>query len=125
MAVVPRQTKQKRALRDAFVEADRPLSTEEALTLAKREVPAMNIATAYRNISALTDEGWLIKVELPGTSPRYEVAGKKHHHHFQCNQCSRVYELDGCVMNTKPVLPKGFRLTGHEFFLYGICANCR
>jgi Fur family ferric uptake transcriptional regulator len=125
MPVIPRQTKQKQALRDAFVQADRPLSPEEVLALAKREVPGMSIATAYRNIGSLVDEGWLTKVELPGIAARYEVAGKKHHHHFQCNQCSRVYELAGCGIVTKPLLPKGFRLSGHEFFLYGTCADCR
>jgi Fur family ferric uptake transcriptional regulator len=24
----------------------------------------------------------------------------------------------------KPKLPRGFRVTGHEFFLYGLCSQC-
>ena len=125
MPAVTRQTKQKSALREAFQQADRPLSPEEVLHLAQRNVPGVSIATVYRNIGSLLNEGWLTAVELPGRAARYEVAGKQHHHHFQCNACERVYELSGCTLPAKPKLPKGFQLTGHEFFLYGTCAECR
>ncbi len=120
-----RNTRQKAAIRDAFVDADRPLSPDEVLQGAQRHYPALGIATVYRNIQSLVDEGWLQTVEIPGDSTRYEVAGKKHHHHFQCNECRKLYELDGCIPTFKPKLPRGFRATGHEFFLYGVCADCR
>ncbi|MGI4854971.1 MAG: Fur family transcriptional regulator [Janthinobacterium lividum] len=125
MPAATRQTKQKQALRDAFVEADRPLSPEEVLALAKQRVPGMSIATVYRNVGALVEDKWLAMVELPGAAPRYEIAGKQHHHHFQCNDCEKVYELAGCDLPLRPSLPRGFRVTGHEFFLYGTCADCR
>jgi Fur family transcriptional regulator, ferric uptake regulator len=119
-----RNTRQKTAIRETFTEADRPLSPDEVLAGAQRRHPALGIATVYRNIQTLIDEGWLQAVEIPGDSTRYEVAGKEHHHHFQCNQCKKLYELDGCIPSFKPKLPRGFRATGHEFFLYGICAEC-
>ncbi|WP_263360053.1 Fur family transcriptional regulator [Acidicapsa ligni] len=120
-----RNTRQKAAIRDAFTEADRPLSPEEALSGAQQFYPALGVATVYRNIQALIEEGWLQEVAIPGDSTRYEVAGKAHHHHFQCNECRKLYELEGCVPKFKPRLPRGFRVTGHEFFLYGTCASCR
>lgn len=119
-----RNTKQKAAIRTAFETADRPLSPEEVLAEAQPLTPALGVATVYRNIQSLLAEGWLQRVEVPGEAARYEVAGKKHHHHFQCNLCRRVYELDGCVLPVKPKLPRGFRATAHEFFLYGLCADC-
>ena len=124
MPITPRQTKQKQAIRDSFTAADRPLSPEEVLTLSKSNVPGLSIATIYRNIGSLVDEGWLTAVALPGAPARYEIAGKQHHHHFQCRDCERVFELSGCDFAVKPELPKGFRMTGHEFFLYGVCADC-
>ena len=119
-----RNTKQKAAIRDAFVEADRPLSPDEALEAAQRHHPPLGIATVYRNIQSLVEEGWLQPVEVPGDSTRYEISGKKHHHHFHCNSCGKLFELEGCVAQVKPKLPRGFRATGHEFFLYGVCATC-
>ena len=125
MPMIPRNTRQKEAIRAAFVDADRPLSPEETLSLAQVAVSGLSIATVYRNLATLTEEGWLVPVELPGEAKRYEVAGKEHHHHFRCTSCGRVFELEGCNVQIKPKLPRGFRASGHEFFLYGSCAECR
>jgi Fur family ferric uptake transcriptional regulator len=119
-----RNTRQKSAIRDAFVSADRPLSPEEILSFAQERVEGLSIATVYRNIATLIKDQWLLPVDIPGEATRYEVAGKAHHHHFHCNSCGKVFELDGCGADLKPKLPRGFRATGHEFFLYGTCANC-
>jgi Fur family transcriptional regulator, ferric uptake regulator len=119
-----RNTKQKTAIRRTFLEADRPLSPEEALKDAHRYQRKLGIATVYRNIQSLVEEGWLQRVEIPGDTARYEVAGKKHHHHFYCNSCDRLFELEDCAVPSKPRPPKGFRAAGHEFFLYGTCAEC-
>ena len=43
----------------------------------------LGIATVYRNIRSLTEEGELSEVKLPGENPRFELAGHQHHHHFQ------------------------------------------
>ena len=123
-SVQTRNTRQKDAIRTAFLEADRPLSPDEALTLAQKEVDALSIATVYRNIGSLVEDNWLKPIEIPGQSTRYEVAGKAHHHHFQCNNCGTVYELEGCEMQTKPKLPRGFKYASHEFFVYGTCSSC-
>ena len=122
--IQPRKTRQKDAIREAFTTANRPLSHEEALTLAQVRVEGLSIATVYRNISALVTENWLTPIEIPGSTARYEVAGKDHHHHFQCNACGRLFELEGCDVRIKPRLPRGFKATGHEFFLYGLCVAC-
>jgi Fur family transcriptional regulator, ferric uptake regulator len=122
--VQTRNTRQKEAIRSAFVVADRPLSPDEALVLAQKQVEALSIATVYRNINMLVEEEWLARVEIPGDSTRYEVAGKEHHHHFQCNTCGTLHELQGCAVQFKPKLPRGFKYVGHEFFVYGVCSDC-
>ena len=120
-----RNTRQKEAIRTAFLSEDRPLSPEETLNYAQEQVEGISIATIYRNISHLVEERWLTPVEIPGESTRYEVAGKGHHHHFRCNVCGKVYETHGCELHGRPRLPRGFRVTGHEFFIYGVCSECR
>ena len=125
MTVPQRSTKQKQAIRAAFEATERPLSPDEILSSARVEVKALSLATVYRNLSALVDEGWLQVVEIPGSTPRYERAGKAHHHHFHCTVCGRVYEVDGCAVSVAPRLPRGFRVTGHEFYLFGSCPQCQ
>ena len=121
---IPRNTRQKQAIRDAFIEAGRPLSPEEALAAAQRLYATLGIATVYRNIKSLLAERWLDPVSLPGQATRYEVAGKAHHHHFHCRKCGRMYELGDCAAAVLPKPPRGFRVAGHELLLYGNCARC-
>lgn len=120
----PRNTTQRTAVRDAIETADRPLSPQEILELAQADQPGLGIATVYRTVKTGTEEGWLIPVDLPNGPTRYEPAGKKHHHHFECTACKAVFDVDGCPGNLKPLVPKGAELTGHEIILYGKCADC-
>jgi Fur family ferric uptake transcriptional regulator len=119
-----RQTRQREAIEAAFRQADRPLSPWECLTLAQRRVPRLGIATVYRNIRRLVDEGHLQVVSIPGASDRYEVEGKSHHHHFYCRSCDRLYEVDRCTGLLPATPPTGFHLERHDLILYGLCATC-
>jgi Fur family transcriptional regulator, ferric uptake regulator len=120
----PRRTAQRAALRRAFERADRPLSPAEALAAARREVTGIGIATVYRNLRALVAEGWLVEVPLPGAPNRYEVAGKRHHHHFRCRICDRLYEVAACPPDLRALVPRGFKLEDHDITLTGRCAAC-
>lgn len=122
--MVTRNTRQKSAIREAFEHAGRPLSTDEVLAIAQGAVDGLGIATVYRNIKSLVDEQWLMVVELPGEAPRYEIAGKDHHHHFRCDKCGRVFELQGCVPSIEALAAPGFSVRTHEVVLYGICVQC-
>ncbi len=118
------ETKQRQAIREALERAARPLSPQEVVAEAQADVPRLGIATVYRALKSLVDEGWLAAVELPGQPTRYERAGKHHHHHFQCRRCDRTYELPGCPSDLQVPLPKGFVADDHEVVVYGRCAAC-
>ncbi|NIM20180.1 MAG: transcriptional repressor [Candidatus Latescibacteria bacterium] len=118
-----RRTEQRSALRQALQEANRPLSAKELLRVARGVVAGLGIATVYRNIKILADEGWLVPVIIPGEPVRYEVAGKAHHHHFHCRLCDRVFDIPGCALGADRI-PAGFELDEHEVVLYGKCADC-
>ena len=119
-----RDTRQRRAIRAAFMTTDRPLDPNEVLELAAGEHSGLGIATVYRNIKTLLEEGWLTAVELPGEVTHYELAGKEHHHHFHCKTCGKVFELNACLPNVQLLAPQGFSVTGHELLLYGACREC-
>ncbi len=124
MTTPQRNTRQKQAIRNAFEKTERPLSPEEILLSARDEVEGLSLATVYRNLNVLVEEKWLQVVEIPGSTPRYERSGKEHHHHFHCTVCGKVYEVDGCSVAVKPRLPRGFHISGHEFYLFGECPDC-
>ncbi|MFY9780143.1 MAG: transcriptional repressor [Candidatus Baltobacteraceae bacterium] len=119
-----RDTRQKRAIREAFAAEKRPLSANEALEAAQERSDGVGIATVYRSIRSLLADGWLTPVDLPGEPSRYEIAGKAHHHHFRCSECGRVFDLEGCDQPKRTAVPRGYRIEGHEVTVHGTCAQC-
>jgi len=119
-----RNTRQRAVIREVLEEADAPLSPPEIYEAAKSRHKGLGMATVYRAVKSLVDEGWLTTVELPGESARYELAGKAHHHHFTCRKCRRVFEIHGCPGELSHLLPAGFKLETHDVVLGGLCVNC-
>ncbi len=119
-----RSTRQRTAIRAAISAARRPLSPQEVLEAARTEVPALGIATVYRNLRTLVEQGEILAVTLPGDSPRYELSGHSHHHHFQCTNCHRVFDIERCPGDLSRLAPRGFTVEGHDITLYGRCGDC-
>lgn len=119
-----RSTRQRTAIRTAIDAAGRPLSPQEVLEAAQAEVPALGLATIYRNLKQMVDAGEILVVMLPGESPRYEAARHEHHHHFQCTNCKRVFDVHDCPGDLAKLAPKGFTVERHEITLYGLCDQC-
>lgn len=119
-----RNTRQRHTIREVFAQSAQPLSPFEVLVAGRRTLRGLGIATVYRTINSLVESGWLNAVELPGDAPRYERSGSGHHHHFQCRQCTGVFEIRGCPGDLKALMPAGFELEAHEVVLYGRCEKC-
>ena len=120
-----RHTRQRAAIREAIVAAARPLLPQEVLQAAQQQVPGLGIATVYRNLKGLVEEGELRAVHLPGENPRFEATGHAHHHHFQCRQCQRVFDVHACPGDLSRLAPQGFTVEDHDLTLYGRCQECR
>jgi Fur family ferric uptake transcriptional regulator len=120
-----RNTRQRSAILETFERAGRPLSPQQVLEAAQTKAEGLGIATVYRNIKGLLEEGWLAAVDLPGSGTVYERAGKAHHHHFHCERCSRVFDLAGCLPNIHRLAGRRFSVARHELVLYGTCADCQ
>ncbi|TVR90862.1 MAG: transcriptional repressor [Spirochaetaceae bacterium] len=119
-----RQTKQREAIKNTFETCERALSPVEVLEITQVEVPKLSIATVYRTLAALSEIGWLIRVEIPGEACRYERSGKEHHHFFVCRVCERAFAVHGCVDGLQQLTPHGFTLEAHDIVLRGLCSKC-
>jgi len=119
-----RQTRQRTAIHDAIARAGRPLLPQEVLAAAQDAAPGLSIATVYRNLRTLVDDGTVRPVVLPGERARYEIEGGGHHHHFQCRECRRVFDVLACPGNLASLAPAGFTVEDHDLTLYGRCREC-
>jgi Fur family transcriptional regulator, ferric uptake regulator len=125
-ALGQRQTRQRDRIFDVIRDAQGPLTVQEILERAQKDLPALGIATVYRTLNLL-QEGRLVKtVILPTGETRYEMSGLGHHHHFQCRTCQEVFDLEHCPVSVphQPLESEGFVVESHELTLYGLCPSC-
>ena len=121
-----RATRQRAVIRQTLEQARRPLSPQEIHGLASREHTGISIATIYRAVRDLEELGEIAAVDLPGEASRYEIAVKLgHHHHFQCDLCKRVFEVQGCPGDMSEIMPASFHVKRHSIVLYGDCPDCK
>lgn len=120
-----RLTRQRQVILEGFKLTKRPLSAKEILNIASKELPLINLATIYRNLKTLLEEEVIVHVEVPGQPPRYECRGLSHHHHFLCQRCDRLFDVEGCLPGLTKLIPEGFKLTSHDITLYGFCEQCK
>ena len=59
---------------------------------AKEMMPGIGIATVYRNLNALTENGDLLKINNVVGDDRYD-ANTSDHLHLQCTSCGKVFDL--------------------------------
>ena len=119
-----RHTAQRAAIRQSLLDAGRPLLPQEVLSAAQRTAPGLGIATVYRNLKALVEDGAVRPVHLPDENPRFEIAGHGHHHHFQCTRCQRVFDVHACPGDLCGLAPPGCTVEDHDLTLYGCCQDC-
>lgn len=121
---VKRNTIQQMTIHKVFARAGRPLSAEQAHDLARRDRPRIGIATVYRAIRRMQDEGALRAVLIPGEGSFYEMAGPSHHHYFFCRLCNKAYVIGICPEAVRQMTPRGFVHERHDIVLHGQCAQC-
>ncbi|RME71796.1 MAG: transcriptional repressor [Verrucomicrobia bacterium] len=120
-----RTTRQLEVIRTVIQAADRPLTVAELHAEAARELPGLGIATVYRAVRDMARDRMIVAVNYPGQPTRYEAALARHHAHFICHHCKRVFDVEGPEEVPLPRRrPKGFKFTGNEVVYYGSCADC-
>ena len=124
MSTHRRTTQQHVAISRALERTERPLTVPEIHGEALETCSSLGVATVYRTVNRLVEEGWLSEVSLPGEPARYELRDLAHHHHFRCECCARVFDVAAPCDSITTNIPAGFRVSRHELTFHGICVDC-
>jgi Fe2+ or Zn2+ uptake regulation protein len=127
-----RLTGPRRAVVDALVDHVAPMSVAEIQArLTGRRV---NLVSIYRAVKLLCELGLMRVADTSKGTQRFELAEQftGHHHHVICQGCGAVEDLDGCLLEDQVMeairqrvrRSRGFRLTGHDLKLFGLCRRC-
>ena len=99
-------------------------TAEQIFNMMKEVNPSISLATIYRNLAKLVEEGRLKKIVGLGESDRYD-ANIKNHCHFYCKNCGNVYDVDidnDVIKKIQEKIPH--KIDEVNFALYGICKDC-
>lgn len=109
---------------------DHPTAEELFLEL-KNKMPEIGIATIYRNLQSLYQDGEITKIKTKDGTDRYD-GNIKQHIHFECVKCGKVSDIlleDDKINklgNDMKMLAKkiGAHQENFSIIINGVCKNC-
>ena len=87
----------------------------------------ISLATLYRNLNKLADEGIIKKIDGLELSSHYDH-NTFEHYHFICEKCGKVFDVDCNIapeVVSKTEEETGFKINGHDIIFHGLCRECK
>jgi Fur family transcriptional regulator, ferric uptake regulator len=101
-------------------------SIDELHAAVVKALGAADYSSVFRAVSGLEREGTIKRIDLGDGKVHYELR-EEHHEHIRCDDCGRVVEVAGCVLenvSTAVTSNTGFKVTSHQLLFTGICPEC-
>ena len=124
----PRVTKQRIAVGQALDELDDFVSTQELYHLLHNRGDSISLATAYRILQSLADEGAVdVLRNGEGEAVYRRCSASSHHHHLLCRSCGKAVEIEAPMVEQwaeQTAAANGFVEVTHTVEIFGLCTEC-
>lgn len=120
-----RHSKQRDAIFDNLCSRYDHPTAEDIYFSLKPTMPALSLATVYRNLSQLESDGKIIRIESAGTA-RYD-GNINLHYHLSCISCGGVFDVfmdDDCGLCKKASEVFDGKILTHSVLFTGYCSSC-
>ncbi len=121
-------THQRQVLYEVMQSMEGHPSPEEIYAKVKRKIPAISLATVYKNIHLFVESGVLREVSLHHGSRRVEM-NEREHHHLVCSKCRAITDIDteklAMDLPRAKKLAGGFLVERYAVDVIGVCAGCQ
>jgi len=123
-------TKQRELILKFLYENEGHFTPEDIYMLIKKEYPDINIgiATVYRTLTLLENEGIASSISFGTQGKKYELGLKKHHDHLICTSCGEIIEFfDETIEKQQEMIAEKyhFLMTDHTMKIIGLCETCQ
>ncbi|MBO8138742.1 MAG: transcriptional repressor [Desulfotomaculum sp.] len=101
-------------------------TAEELHKIVISNQPNVSLDTIYRNLHILQQLNIITETKLGDSKSRFKFSSNEHNHHMVCIKCGCSVELDFCPMELikDKINNKKFKVTDHNFEIFGYCSNC-
>lgn len=120
-------THQRQVLYEVMQGMDGHPSPEEIYERVRGIIPAISLATVYKNIHVFVEAGVFREMSVHHGSVRVEMNGEEHHHAV-CSKCKAVCDIDEKslgLLTKRKKLPGGFLVERYSVDVIGLCAACQ
>jgi Fe2+ or Zn2+ uptake regulation protein len=119
-----RCTAQRFAVMALLMEDNRHPTAAEIFEAVNRLDPRSSRATTYNNLRDLVQAGLVREVAIEGRAARFDAKGIRHHH-FICDRCGNVEDIDWYDVPRPAADSLGKRVLREcELIFRGLCAKC-
>jgi len=119
-----RNTKQKALIVTAISMLNHP-TAEEICNAICAQCGKSSVATVYRNLSKMVEQGELKKIISAGKVDRFDMHTETHYH-FVCSNCNALFDVHlpyQADLNAQ-ASQSGFVVDNHTLLFTGVCNNC-
>jgi len=119
-----RCTSQRYAVMAFLLKCNRHPTAAEIFAAVNRADPRSSRATTYNNLRDLVQAGLVREVAVEGRAARFDARGMRHHH-FICDQCGNVEDVEWYEVPRPASDSLGKRIVREcEVIFRGRCAKC-
>jgi len=124
-------TQQRLAIFEALASSREHPSAEQLHKAVQRRIPALSLATVYKNLEALKAIGAVADVNPLHEQGRYEAAlpgagAGRPHHHLVCVSCKKVRDLHDADLDRLRLRDaQGFDIRAVRVQAEGLCPDCQ
>jgi Fur family ferric uptake transcriptional regulator/Fur family peroxide stress response transcriptional regulator len=86
--------------------------------------PTLSLATIYKNIILMQQNGVTIEVPINGEKSKYELK-KNDHIHLICQSCGDIQDREIPKKTQETLEISDFKLNSSQINLYGLCKKCQ
>ena len=110
------------------VSKQRHMSAEDVYKALVMDNEEIGLATVYRVLTQFEDAGLVSRLSIDGGHAVFELEDGVHHDHLLCVSCNQIEEFVDEVIEQRQrsiAAEKGFKMTEHSLYIYGICKQCQ
>jgi Fur family transcriptional regulator, ferric uptake regulator len=123
-----RRTRQRAAVDQVLDEVDDFISAQELFQVLRSRGSRVGLATVYRTLQALADDGRVDVLRSDGGESVYRrCAEPDHHHHLVCRSCGAAVEISRPAVEAwadEVARAHGYVDVTHTVELFGLCPRC-
>ncbi|NEK86620.1 transcriptional repressor [Blastococcus saxobsidens] len=122
-----RHSRQRSAVLALLDELDGFRSAQDLHALLRARGDAVGLATVYRALQALVDDGLLDVLRGQDGQAAYRRCSPSHHHHLVCRSCGRTEEVADPPVErwaARIAAEHGFVDVQHDVEVFGTCGAC-